>query len=72
MLYNYNMPAWIMNPLNEVDYEAESVKLELARQAKLDQIEAKRQQELQQAEELRQKELAMVNEKAKQKTHEMQ
>ena len=30
-LNDYNMPAWILNPLNEIDYEAEADKLMLER-----------------------------------------
>ena len=38
--YYYNMPAWVLNPLNEVDYEEEALKLQLLRQAEIDLLEA--------------------------------
>jgi len=71
-LHDYNVPAWILNPLNELDYEAEADKLMQERQAQNDKSEAQRFKELQEAEMLCAKQLALENEKAKQKTHEMQ
>ena len=62
--FDFNLPAWILNPLNEIDYDAEASKLELER----DLLEAQRMQEQKQAEEQRLKELA----EAKEKTHLMQ
>lgn len=72
MLQDYNLPAWVLNPLDEVDYEAEADKLILERKAYQDKIEAQRLKALRDVEEERARELAIAMEKAKQKTNEMQ